>query len=227
MGEAVDRPVIWGQSHRYQLGPALGERTFWASDETGRAWAVEIGRAELLHAREELLRQLPQGTLPRMREIGDMPGGRLAYVVSEWLAGYTLGNLLHEGRRMAPMEIRRLGYDIAQQIELALQHGAEVVSVRPADLLYATAERRWRLLSPGEWRHYEGGPIDLTWLAVAMLGAGGSVPGEEPPWAQEDQKLWQLLQETMRNKWQVRQWSRRLRPLHGIMRALGGGMQQP
>lgn len=224
MGEAVDRPVIWGGSHRYQLGPALGERTFWAVDETGRTWAIEIGRTEAARRRAELMGRLPGGLLPRVRETGEMPGGRLAYIVSEWLHGYTLANFLHEGRRLSTHEIRRLGYDVADAVDGLMQHGAQVAALQPRQMIYSTAERRWRLLDAGEWQVYEGGPVDLSWLAKAMFGAGGSVPGEEPPWAAEDIKLWHQLEETLKEKCLIRPWARRLLPLRGFMRALGGGL---
>lgn len=224
MGEAVDRPVIWGRTHRYQLGPALGERTFWALDEQDSAWTIEIGRVEAMRGREAIHRCLPEGLLPRVREYGDMPGGRLAYVVCEWLPGYTLGDLITEGRRLSPAEMRHLGYDIALAAASIAGQGAEVHALRPADILYCTVDRRWHLLSPGEWRPTAEAAVDLGWLARAILAAGGSVPGEEPPWVHEDQKLLRAIEDALHARWQPAAWARRLRPLRGFMRALGGGL---
>lgn len=224
MGEAVDRPVIWGQTHRYQLGPALGERTFWALDEQQGTWTIEIGRVEVLKSREAIQRSLPEGLLPRVREFGDMPGGRLGYVVCEWLPGYTLGDLIVEGRRMSPPELRRLGHDLAQAAQVIAAQGAELRSMRPTDILYCTLDRRWRLLSPGEWQATTEAAVDLSWIGKSMLAGGGSVVGEEPPWLQEDPRLYKVIQDALGAHWQPSAWSRRLRPLGGIMRALGGGL---
>lgn len=226
MGEAVDRPVIWGQTHRYQLGPALGERTFWALDEQGRPWTIEIGRIEVMRGREAIQRSLAEGVLPRIREHGDMPGGRLGYVVCEWLCGYTLGDLVIEGRRLSPPEMRRLGYDLAQAAQAFLLQGAEVRTLRPADILYCTQDRHWRVLSPGEWRATAEAAVDLGWIGRAMLAGGGSVPGEEPPWLHEDQRLFRVIEDALQKPWQPLTWARRLKPLRGIMRALGGGLGQ-
>lgn len=226
MGEAVDRPVIWGESHRYQIGVALGERTFWALDEAGRAWAVEIGRTEILHARAALALRLPQGVLPQVRECGDMPGGRLAYLVSEWLPGYTLTTFLEEGRRLSPGELRGLGFDIGLTLEVLASHAVELTAVASDEISYSVHERRWRLLAPGRWQDGGDGPLDLGWLAAAMLAAGGSVPGEEPPWAREDRRLWQLLQETLARRFTPRAFTRRVRRLRDMVRVLGALSQR-
>ncbi len=221
MGEAVDRPVIWGESHRYQIGVALGERSFWALDEAGRAWTVEIGRSEILHARAALARRLPQGTLPQVRECGDMPGGRLSYLVTEWLAGYTLTTFLEEGRRLSPNELRGLGFDIGLALEVLAKHSVELTAVASDEIIYSAHERRWRLAAPGRWQNCDDGPLDLGWLASAMLAAGGSVPGEEPPWATEDRRLWRLLQEGLSGRFTPRAWIRRVRRLRDMVRVLG------
>jgi len=221
MGEAVDRPVIWGEAHRYQIGAALGERTFWALDESGRAWTVEIGRSEVLHARAALAERLPQGVLPRVRECGDMPGGRLSYLVTEWLAGYTLTTFLEEGRRLSSGELRALGFDIGLALEVLARHAVELTAVSSDELIYSVHERRWRLTAPGRWQNCGDGALDLGWLAVAMLAAGGSVPGEEPPWAREDRRLWRLLQDTLAERFTPRAWTRRVRRLRDVVRAIG------
>jgi len=226
MGEAVDRPVIWGDAHRYQIGVALGERTFWALDEAGRAWAVEIGRQEVLHARAALAQRLPAGVLPRVRECGDMPGGRLSYLVTEWLPGYTLTTFLEEGRRLSPSELRGLGFDIGVALEVLARHAVGLTAVASDEVVYSVNERRWRLLGPGRWQDCDDGPLDLGWLAAAMLAAGGSVPGEEPPWAKEDGRLWRLLERTLREPATPRAWTRRVRRLRDVVRRLRLTLQE-
>jgi hypothetical protein len=221
MGEAVDRPVIWGEAHRYQLGVALGERTFWALDEAGRAWAVEIGRTEILQARAALARRLPAGVLPHLRECGEMPGGRLSYLVTEWLPGYTLTTFLEEGRRLSPSELRGLGFDIGLALETLARHDVELTAIASDEIIYSVQQRRWRLLTPGRWQSVGEGPPDLGWLASAMLAAGGSVPGEEPPWASEDRRLWRLLQDALARPLGPRSWTRRVRRLRDVVRWLG------
>jgi len=222
VGEAVDRPVIWGEAHRYQIGVPLGERTFWALDEAGRPWAVEIGRTEILQARAELARRLPQRVLPPVRECGEMPGGRLSYLVSQWLPGYSLGTFLEEGRRLAPRELRKLGHDLGLSVEALARAGVELTSVESHDIVYAVRERCWRLIAPGRWRSRDGAVLDLGWLAAAMLAAGGSVPGERPPWAEQDRRLWQLLEETLHGPLQPRHWSRRVFRLKDLARGVAG-----
>ena len=221
MGEAVDRPVIWGDAHRYQIGGALGQRTFWALDEAGHAWVVEIGRSEIVQARAALVRRLPAGVLPRMREWGDMPGGRLSYLVSEFVAGYTLATFLEEGRRLAPGELRGLGFDVGRTLDVLARYAVELTAIAPDEIIWSAHERRWRFLAPGHWQNCEGGPLDLAWLATAMLAAGGSVPGEEPPWAREDRRLWRLLQEAQDRRFTPRAWMRRVRRLRDVVRVLG------
>ena len=220
MGEAVDRPVIWGESHRYQLGVALGERTFWSLDEAGRAWTVEIGRTEILQARAALSRRLPAGVLPQLREFGEMPGGRLSYLVTEWLPGYALTTFLEEGRRLSPGELRGLGFDIGVALVTLERHDVELTAIASDEIFYSVQQRRWRLLAPGRWQSVDDRPPDLGWLAAAMLAAGGSVPGEEPPWASEDRRLWRLLQDTLAGPLGPRTWTRRVRRLRDMVRAL-------
>lgn len=168
--------VFVGREHHYRILAEIGRGLFRAEDERGRPVALRVGAKELLFAQAGLTRLLPEGLLPRIVEYREIQGGRTGFLVTEFIHGYSLLDLVLEGRRLARNEALLLVSNLSEDLTAFARSGLQPEALRPKDVVYDTFEKRFRLTFPGRWRRESGegalaGSIARLALDVAEPGA--------------------------------------------------------
>lgn len=148
--------VLEGREHRYTLGPEIGRRVFRGRNEAGDPVAVKIAAKEVLLGHASLVRYLPEGLLPRVIEFSELSGGRLGFLVTEYVSGYSLGDLLSEGRRLSRYEAKRLAENLARSLTTFTKGGIALLTLSAKDVVWETSTRKWRIVSPGAWARTPG-----------------------------------------------------------------------
>ncbi len=161
--------LLEGRRHRYLLEGGVSRRVFRARDDEGRVVAIRLGPREALLAQAALTRLLPPGTLPDLVEFSELAGGRVAFLVTEFVRGYSLSDVGLEGRRLSPAEGAGATYDLASDLEKWVECGVIPGSLPPDAVMYDTRHRHWRILSPGRWlRGHDESPV-AAMLATVVL----------------------------------------------------------
>lgn len=166
---------------------------------------ITIAQPKVLAGRAELVSQMPAGVFPKVRETGEVAGGRLGFAVTEYVPGYSLYDLQAEGRALSATELRGLGLDIGHALQAVETRGFGLVQLGASDLLYDTTARHWRLvalpeLSPTRLRS------QLPRLADLMWEASGVGLKQNPPWQMSDPCLYRLLLRARSGRMSLRGW---------------------
>jgi hypothetical protein len=181
--------VLRGQLHRYRLGTELGRRVFFAEDEMGGRWAVKIAGKDELHTRRRLGDRLPAGTLPKVRELVELAGGRLAFLVAEFVPGVRLRDLLLEERRLDGDDVRALGRALVDYLRAMAALDWRVRALDPADVVYDGSAGTWRVVATGELARSIPPGADVSWVGTLLWQAAGGSEVADPPLGPADQRL--------------------------------------
>lgn len=168
--------VLEGRRHRYVVGPEIGRRVFRGEDEQGRPVAIKIGAKEALLGQAALARLLPEGVLPSLIEFSEMAGGRLGFIATEFVSGYSLKDILLEGRRLSEGEAVRLTHHLGRALQAFQDNGVALLAIPTEDVVFDTSRGRWRLMSAGQWtRTAADGAMARTLglLVLDVMDAGG------------------------------------------------------
>lgn len=177
MAERAVGSVLSGRrgGHRYRLGARLRTEpwVFWAQDEGGRVWTVRISlRREGLMAWRTWVESLPPGTLPAVRELdeGEIHGVPVWFLVSEYWPGFTLADLLSEGRALTAEESRKLRQDLTEALAGLGPTARQIQVLTPEDCLYDPAQGRWRLWCVTAWGSSGAGDSELGRVLAGVTG---------------------------------------------------------
>jgi serine/threonine protein kinase len=177
---------------RYRLEDRVSESggsTLWkAIDEIlARPVAIRTFAPDFARAGEVVTaaRAASRLTDPRLTQVFDADdSGERAYVVSEWVVGENLEDLLHNGP-MEPERAAALLAEAAEAIAAAHRAGLSHLRLTPANLIWST-----------------GGTVKVTGLAVeAALTGGAAPPGEPDPATADARGLGRLLYAAVTAHW--------------------------
>jgi hypothetical protein len=188
-----DAYVLRGPTHRYRLGTELGRRVFYAEDETGQHWAVKIAAREQLELRRRLGEQLPKGRLPLVRELVELGGGRLGFLVMEMVPGVRLHDLLLEGRYLQADEARQLARAVVEHAEACAETKWRVRSLAAQDVVYDTHQREWRVVVTGELAQDLPDTAEATWIGSLVWQAAGGDEVRDPPLGSGEERFVETL----------------------------------
>lgn len=172
---AVDRPTIRAGRHCYQLGVSIGEHSLWAQDEHGQVCMAHLARKTIIESHVDLAVSLGGGILAEVYDHGDLSGGRWAFLVTEWIKGYSLGSLIQEGRRLSVDQVRRMAQDLGGLHEAVQSEGQEIRAVHPGNIVFDTTEAVWRVAFIDNVVSYDRYPVadnNFGWIATAMDATG-------------------------------------------------------
>lgn len=205
-----DAYVLRGPMHRYRLGTELGRRVFYAEDEGGLHWAIKIAARDHLEFRRRLGERLPKGTLPSVRELVELGGGRLAFLVTEMVPGVRLHDLLLEGRYLKGTEARQLARVMVEYALALRESDWRVERLAPEDVVYDTAHGDWRVVATGELAKGLPENHEATVIGEMVWRATGGDEVHAPCLPETDDRLVETLEEARLGRLTLAELNQRL-----------------